>query len=706
MKNNYFKKVSLFLTCLTIACSTAFAGDGPVQGGGRTGGGGIGIGIDLGTVISIIKSATKDKCDPKVKEEALKTCQATPDKQLTKTELEACVKKACEVSKPTAVVIEPKKDDKDTKCEGEVADGAHYAYQHGAGKGMTEDAYVKKECEKLRGTFSNKVLPVKRQYQNQGSTCKVNGNFETGALSSWTGADNGSISPQDPIRASSIKTNWNNIPYTGIHSGAIGADTSHQTIVNAGVDPTVGALLQQLPPSGGNNAVRVGNNLVWAEFGQELLAKSFTVTPADAIVNFSYAVVLQNPPNVKNAGHPPNDQPAFSVIVRDGSGTEITNNIPGGRVHLSTGAAPNEMTADSTQPFFTEFVPTTPSDINMYGPNDKVLYKDWSCAQINLADMVGQNVTVEFITHDCGQSKHFGYAYIDDFCGTCTIKSNEGWLELAQSDKCGVGKVCVDVGIPNKKGDVGKATVSLDIWQNGVLVKTLTSPALTANGQYCFTIDPATISGLDLTKGFDYNATATMQSGSIILPVKTIGVPKDGTQSGQNNDYKSQCEAACSCGTATTPLCPACGQPGQPLCPACGQLGQPACPVQTACTPNMLGCIVTHDDDSCTPDSPFYPTCLHNPPHGGDCMFPPCKEKPRTSDPHGKPKTECIPKIKPMKPLPEKAVVKHVAKPRPKPVVSDGDAPKPVVHKAKHKARPKPAQNKSAPAEEPFDDGC
>ncbi|NOS97322.1 MAG: hypothetical protein HOP25_02475, partial [Methylotenera sp.] len=226
-----------------------------------------------------------------------------------------------------------------------------------------------------------------------------------------------------------------------------------------------------------------------------------------------------------------------------------------------------------------------------------------------------------------------------------------------------------------------------------VLVKTLTSPVQTANGQYCFTIDPATISGLDLTKGFDYNATATMQLGSITLPPKTIGAPITGTIAAQNNDYTPKCAEPCaSCGTATTPLCPPCGQQGQPLCPACGQAGQPACPVVTTCTPNMAGCI-TPVDELCAPGSPSYPLCIHVPP------------PPHVSDPKGKPKTECIPKIKPMKELPTKAVVKPKAKPRPKPVVSNGDVPKPV-HKVKRKPRPKPAQSSSAPAEAPFDDGC
>lgn len=689
MKNKHINSLTLRLiataTILFFASNIAFAGAVATP---KPSSGGVGIGIDIGSVINILKNANK-KCDPKVLQEAQKTCvvksSSGPVGATQEVVDKDCVKKLCEAGNTsTSVVVEPKKEDK--KCNPEVEENAHYAYQQGLGKGITEEAYVKKQCAAYIASIGKtfKVQSVKRTYQSQGPTCKVNGDFETGGLTSWTGADNGIDPPLDPIR---VGTPWTNIPYVGIHSGLIGLDNAHQTIVNAGNDPSVGALLQQLPPSGGSSAARIGNNRV--HWGEELLAKSFTVTPADAIVNFSYALVLQNP-----SGHGPAIQPAFSVIVRDAAGNDITSGA-GGRVHLSTGINPNEMVADATQPFFTPYPTSNPTTV----------YKDWSCAQINLADLVGQNVTVEFITHDCGAGGHYGYAYIDDFCGSCNIKSQEGWLELAQNDKCGVGKVCVDVGVPHKGTTASQATVKLEIWQNGNLVKTLNGPILTADGQYCFTIDPATISGLDLTKGFDYNATATMQLGSITLPPKTIGVPKDGTLSGANNDYTPKCAEPCaSCGTATTPLCPPCGQQGQPLCPACGQAGQPACPVQTGCLPNMVGCVSV--DFNCAPGSPNYPLCIHNPPPPhGDCLFPPCKGNTGVSSVDKPPKIQCIPKIKPMKDLPTKSAVKSKAKSRPKPVLSNGDAPKPV-HKVKHKPRTKPAQSRPPLAEAPFDDGC
>ena len=33
---------------------------------------------------------------------------------------------------------------------------------------------------------------------------------------------------------------------------------------------------------------------------------------------------------------------------------------------------------------------------------------------------VGSQVTIEFVTADCGAGGHWGYAYIDSFCGDCS----------------------------------------------------------------------------------------------------------------------------------------------------------------------------------------------------------------------------------------------------------------------------------------------
>ena len=400
----------------------------------------------------------------------------------------------------------------------------------------------------------------------QAETCAINGNFELANLSQWAGADNGPLTRNNSSR-------WN-ITTPGINTGALNADSSHQNLVGPGNDPTLGALLQQVRPGGGSSSVRIGNTAV--NYGSELLAKSFKVSASNAIVGFSYAVVMQNP-----GGHSPSDQPSFAVRVLDANGVDITNNIPGGRVKLSPGSVtPNVLIADAANPFFKTFGSSSGGPVG--GGGEVIVYKDWACSEINLSDLVGQDVTIEFITIDCGAGGHWGYAYIDDFCSTCG-PGPEGAIQAASSSDCGVGKICVDVTVPKAGTQTGQANVSLDIWQNGIKITTLNQPAINADGQVCFPINPSTIAGLDLTKGFDYSAKADLKIGTVILSPKTLGAGPNGTKPGVNNDYSVNCSVGGVCGMPGQPPCPVCGQEGQPPCPTCGQPGQPLCP--DICTP-------------------------------------------------------------------------------------------------------------------------
>jgi hypothetical protein len=481
----------------------------------RTGGGSFGINIDIGSVINLLREVTK-KDEP------------------NEEELEKKVKEQLDKERPRMTMEQLSQQFK------------------------TVAANKERRTSLINGTAARQGT-TERDLQPQTQSCKTNGNFETASLANWSGADNGAPSGRSDASRSNITT-------VGINSGVIGLDTSHQTIVGVGNDPTVGALLQQVRPGGGSSSVRIGNTAKY--FGAELLSKSFKVSAADAIVGFSYALVMQNPQPPTQTLHTPADQPAFIVRVLNSSGTDITNSgIPGGRVRLTNSGPPNVIGADINNPIFQTYISkesTTP-----------IAYKDWACSEINLSDLIGQDVTIEFITIDCGLSAHFAYAYIDDFCTTCG-PGPEGSIKLAESDKCGVGKVCVDVTVPKTDKITGQATASLDIWQNGTKLTTYTSPAISADGKVCFPLNPSTIPGLDKTKGFDYSAQASMTingaSGPYSLPSKLLGAGPDGLQPGSNNDYTPTC-------SVSSPLCITClcGHPGQPVCPACGQAGQPLC---------------------------------------------------------------------------------------------------------------------------------
>jgi hypothetical protein len=239
-------------------------------------------------------------------------------------------------------------------------------------------------------------------------------------------------------------------------------------------------------------------------------------------ITFWYAAVLQNP-----LGHDPSIQPYFWVRVTDASGAIVPNAFDFG------GGAGPKLVADAANPFFQTLIdPAT---------QEKIVYKDWSCAQIDLSSQLGNQVTVEFVTGDCGAGGHWAYAYVDRFCGNCK-GSPTGNLSFnpGASTRCGQGRLCFDYSLPQAGGATGTVTIGLDLYQNGVVVAHDTSPVLTSGSSYCFAIDPAAIPGLDPSLGgFDFVATGAFAIGSTALG--TLKVGPGGSTPGANDDYQIAC---------------------------------------------------------------------------------------------------------------------------------------------------------------------
>lgn len=300
----------------------------------------------------------------------------------------------------------------------------------------------------------------------------------------------------------------------GLFSGIITLPQSHQTWVPAGVDPNAGI---PTTAQGSAGAVRIGNAV--NGWGCELLSKTFVVTPALSTITFWYAVVLQNP-----LGHPPDAQPFFRVRVTDSSG----NVVPSA---FDFGAGSDTLIADSANPFFQ----TAPG----------IVYKDWACAQIDLSTQVGNQVTIEFVTADCGYGGHWGYAYIDSLCGNCQgSPTGDITYDCEQSTHCGPGQICFDYVLPKIGSNTGSVTITLDIYQNGTLLTQLTSPVLTSGSSTCFGVVPASIPGINLSLGgFDFTATAAFAIGNTSLGHIKVGTPPDGITPGRNNDYRIACKS-------------------------------------------------------------------------------------------------------------------------------------------------------------------
>ena len=361
-----------------------------------------------------------------------------------------------------------------------------------------------------------------------------NGDFESGLdPKQWEGAK-GTVPPNgDPVLSTFV---------SGIESDSdIENAAGHQTLVS-GADPIVPPLSTTAPyglagpPSVSTRAVRIGNAAVNSK--SELLAKTFMVTPSNAVIKFWFAVVLQNPmPTPDNphiAVHAYEEQPSFWVRVTNVKDpTTPLANV----VDLGNPVEKDKVVADKDNLFFKSVVV---DDV-------VVVYSEWRCAQIDLSKHIGETVTVEFITEDCTRGGHFGYAYIDNFCGSCGGSSaGDIGFNQAASSNCGRGKLCFDYTLPKSGATTGNVTITLDIVQNGSVVQTYSSGPQSTGTQYCFPIDPATITGLSSGPGyFDFAATAAFSIGGSSLGTLSAGTVPNGQNAVQNDDYKITCDTGC-----------------------------------------------------------------------------------------------------------------------------------------------------------------
>jgi gliding motility-associated-like protein len=235
----------------------------------------------------------------------------------------------------------------------------------------------------------------------------------------------------------------------GISSGPINSNSSRHTIMSAGsYDPVVGPDLSVVSPYGGNYSARLGNSNIGAE--AEVLRYTYTVDSNTNNFYYYYAVVLQD------GGHAAADQPYFQTNVFVDSSEVITCGY-------------YEVSAAANVPGF------KPVD-GSFG----IIWKDWALVSIPLINYVGRQVTIEFTTKDCSQGGHYGYGYIDAFCGKAEIlrADKEG---RPISVKGNVGFICKD-SLITLTAPEGYAKYE---WNNGSTGQTIT---IDKEGDYIVTL--------------------------------------------------------------------------------------------------------------------------------------------------------------------------------------------------------------------------
>lgn len=163
------------------------------------------------------------------------------------------------------------------------------------------------------------------------------------------------------------------------HNGIVNG--RHTLITSQGYDPNTGNALPFLPP-GENKVIRLGNEITGSD--AEAIRYRFTVDHFKSILLLKFAVVFEDP------GHPIYEQPRFTVRVTNLNG------------QLVESCAEYDVTAAGNIPGF-----------NSYGGTR---WRPWTNIGIDLSPYIGSEIIVEFITKDCDQSGHFGYAYFTASC--------------------------------------------------------------------------------------------------------------------------------------------------------------------------------------------------------------------------------------------------------------------------------------------------
>lgn len=287
-----------------------------------------------------------------------------------------------------------------------------------------------------------------------------NSDFSAGDFTNWVGHT--SIYPYN-TPGTNLGTNaapYPSPPYyynTGIVNG-------RQTIITTSrPDPFTCGNVMTLPPNEkvcvrlGNGGIGTwGNGVGWQ---RDYLDYTFAITPANALLIYKYAVVLQDPPLANGLNnHTKELRPRFIVSIKDQAGNLI-----------DPVCGKKEDFADTSVLGYRN---CALADAEALGANAEnkgnIVYRAWTTVGVDLRKFIGQNITIGFETWDCGLGGHFAYAYLMARCDSLGIIaaacSQNGAVTLTAPEgfayKWSTGQTTKVIEILNAKpGDV--ATVEL-----------------------------------------------------------------------------------------------------------------------------------------------------------------------------------------------------------------------------------------------------
>ena len=200
----------------------------------------------------------------------------------------------------------------------------------------------------------------------------------------------------------------------------------HTIMSQQGVtDPFTCGNVQTIPP-GERYAARLGNGGrnpnpsagdAWTrgvDYEWDYLSYTYVVSPSSALLIYKYAIVLQDPLNdPNNAPHTETIRPLFSVTVKDAQDS-IIGKTCGKFDAIYTDTIAGFRTCDGPN-----WYKLGARAFNPVG----TAYRSWTTVGVDLRPYIGQSITLQFLTKDCGWGGHFGYAYVNARCDAFVLKS-------------------------------------------------------------------------------------------------------------------------------------------------------------------------------------------------------------------------------------------------------------------------------------------
>ena len=156
-------------------------------------------------------------------------------------------------------------------------------------------------------------------------------------------------------------------------------------------------------PNGFEFAARLGNDDSGAEM--EALEYTITIDSTNSLLILHFAWIMELP------NHPVNQQPRFSMTIKDSLGNPMT-------AHGYDCAQVNFIASPKMSNLVCTNIPTR-------------VARNWTTVGFNLHAFKGNTIRIYFETRDCSQTGHFGYAYI---VGTCkAMRINTAYCEDQQN---------------------------------------------------------------------------------------------------------------------------------------------------------------------------------------------------------------------------------------------------------------------------------